>query len=360
MSLLALPDGILLNILNVVSEDSKETSHLSVVCKKFRFLSDHPSVQFKRHGTIVIRPPSPGRLPHYTDHNNHTFAILHRLSNHANERTRVPCVRVPCVHYHFVEVCDLKNFPLLGQERNIYTTRMMLKFGEYQLCRYNSVTKIDLSQLFQYPHLHAGEMNRFDPFDAGDIATILDDEVLEVENLTLAGTLLTKVFQSVTIIDLSATKWTQHATKSIHWTILETLIWNYTYCMDASLPDMNFALNLMELYVDNSTFLITGTDRNKMDHFSIPNIMDYPSVIFEGLQTCLQLRILSCKNCYLRDSAGHDIRLCGMTRGKFVVHIAPLSLRRLFGIIDDHYIEQVRERLPYLVVDWDFQHIEYV
>ena len=85
MSLLALPDGLLLNILNVVSEDSKETSHLSVVCKKFRFLSDHPSVQFKRHGTIVIRPPSPGRLPHYTDHNNHTFAILHRLSNHERE-----------------------------------------------------------------------------------------------------------------------------------------------------------------------------------------------------------------------------------------------------------------------------------
>ena len=150
-------------------------------------------------------------------------------------------------------------------------------------CRYNLVVKIDLSQLFQYPHLHAGEMNRFDPFNAGNIATVLDVEVLDVENLTLAGTLLTKVFQSVTIIDLSATKWTRHATKSIHWTILETLIWNYTYCMDASLPDMNFALNLIELHVDNSTFLITGNDINKMEEFSIPNIMDYPSVIFEGL-----------------------------------------------------------------------------
>ena len=154
MSLLALPDGILLNILNLVSEDSQETSHLSVVCTKFCDLSDHPSVQFKRHGTIVIRPPSPGWLPHYTDHNNHTFAILHRLSNHEHERTRVPCV-----HYHFVEVFDFKNFPCLEQERNIYTTRIQLKFGQYQLCQYNLVTKIDLSQLFQYQHLHAGEMN---------------------------------------------------------------------------------------------------------------------------------------------------------------------------------------------------------
>ena len=74
----------------------------------------------------------------------------------------------------------------------------------------------------------------------------------------------------------------------------------------------------------------------------------------------MQLEILSCTNCYLRDWAGKDTGLCGMTRGKYVSHIAPLSLRRLFGIIDDHYIEQVRERLPYLVVDWDFQHIEYV
>lgn len=115
--------------------------------------------------------------------------------------------------------------------------------------------------------MHAGEMNRFDPFNAGNIATVLDVEVLDVENLTLAGTLLTKVFQSVTIINLSATKWTRHATKSIHWTILETLIWNYTYCMDASLPDMNFALNLIELYVDNSTFLITGKDINKWKNF---------------------------------------------------------------------------------------------
>lgn len=130
--------------------------------------------------------------------------------------------------------------------------------------------------------------------------------------------------------------------------------------MDASLPDMNLALNLIELYVDNSTFLITGKDINKMEEFSIPNIIDYPSVIFEDLQTCLQLKILSCKNCYLRDWVGHDIRLCGMTRGKFVFHIAPLSLRRLFGIIDEQYIMQVRERLPYLVFDREIQNIEYV
>ena len=123
MSLLALPDGILLNILNLVSEDSQETSHLSVVCTKFRDLPDHPSVQFKRHGTIVIRPPSQGRGTHYTDHNNDTVAVLHKLSNHERDE------RVPCVHYHFVEVFDLKNFPCLEQERNIYTTRMQLKLS---------------------------------------------------------------------------------------------------------------------------------------------------------------------------------------------------------------------------------------
>ena len=128
---------------------------------------------------------------------------------------------------------------------------------------------------------------------------------------------------------------------------------------------MHMALNLRELFVDNSTFLITGEDINKMEEFSFPNIMEYPSVIFEGLEACLQLKILSCTNGYLRDWAGHDIRLCGMTRGKFVSHIAPLSLRRLFGIIDEQYIMQVRERLPYLVFEtenhiFDTQNIEYV
>ena len=100
MLLLALPNGILLNILNLVSENSQETSHLSVVCTKFRDLSDHPSVKFKRHGTIVIRPPSQGCVPYYTDHNNHTVAVLHRLSNHERDQ------RISCSRYHFVEVFD--------------------------------------------------------------------------------------------------------------------------------------------------------------------------------------------------------------------------------------------------------------
>ena len=126
---------------------------------------------------------------------------------------------------------------------------MQLKFGEFQLCCYNLVLKIDLSQPFQYPYLRAGEMNRFDPFNAGNINTLPDEQ-----NLTLAGTLLTRVFLSITIINLSATKWTRHATKSINWTILEALIWNYTYCMNTSLPAMYMANNLRELYVDNSTF----------------------------------------------------------------------------------------------------------
>ena len=118
MLLLALPDSILVKILNLVSEDSQETSHLSVVCTKFRELSDHPSVKFKRHGTIVIRPPLQGRVPYYTDADNHIVSVLHRLSNHELDR------RISCSHYHFVKVFDLPQFPRLKRERNIYTTKM--------------------------------------------------------------------------------------------------------------------------------------------------------------------------------------------------------------------------------------------
>ena len=95
-----------------------------------------------------------------------------------------------------------------------------------------------------------------------------------------------------------------------------------------------------------------------MEEFSLPNIMEHPSIIFQGLQACVQLKILSSTNCYLHDWEGRDTRLCGMTRGKFVSHIAPLSLPGLFGIIDKEYILQVMGRLPNLV--FDTQNMEHV
>ena len=54
-----------------------------------------------------------------------------------------------------------------------------------------------------------------------------------------------------------------------------------------------------------------------------------------------------------------------MTRGKFVSHIAPISLRRLFGISDEQYIIPVMVRLPNLVFEtenhiFETQNIEYV
>lgn len=212
MLLLALPDSLLVKILNLVSEDAQETSHWSVVSTKFCELSDHHFVDFQRHGTIMIRPRLQGRVP-YRVANNHTVVALQRLSNHELESG------ILSSNYHFVKIFDLLKFPRLNQERNIYTTKMQLKFGEFQLCCYNLVLKIDLSQPFQYPYLRAGEMHRFDPFNAGNIDTLLDEQ-----NLPLAGTLLTTVFPRLTIINLSATKWTQHVIKSINWTILETLI----------------------------------------------------------------------------------------------------------------------------------------
>ena len=75
MSLLVLPDSILVKILNLVSEDSQETSQLSVVSTQFRELSDHPFFDFQRHGTIVIRPRLQGLIP-YRVANNHTLAAL--------------------------------------------------------------------------------------------------------------------------------------------------------------------------------------------------------------------------------------------------------------------------------------------
>ena len=95
-----------------------------------------------------------------------------------------------------------------------------------------------------------------------------------------------------------------------------------------------------------------------MEEISLPNIIEHPSIIFWGLQACVQLEILSCMNCYLRDWEGKDTQLCGMTRGKFVFHIAPLSLRWLFGIINKEYIIQVMSRLPDLV--FDTQNMEHV
>ena len=117
MSLLALPDSILVKILNLVSEDAQETSHWFVVSTNFHMLSNHPFVEFQRHGTIVIRPRLQGRVP-YRVANNHTVAALQRLSNHERE------TRILSYHYHFVKIFDLLKYPRLNQERNIYTTKI--------------------------------------------------------------------------------------------------------------------------------------------------------------------------------------------------------------------------------------------
>ena len=99
MLLLALPDSILVNTLNLVSKNSQQTSHLSVVCKKFKELSNHQSVAFQRQGSIVIRPRLQGLIP-YRVANNHTLAALQRLRNHEVKTQTLPS------QYHLVEIFD--------------------------------------------------------------------------------------------------------------------------------------------------------------------------------------------------------------------------------------------------------------
>ena len=108
MLLLALPDSILVKILNLVSEDAQETSHWSVVSTKFCDLSNHPFVVFQRQGTIVIRPRLQELIP-YRVANNYTLAALQRLSNHEVE------TGILSSHYHFVKIFDLLEFPCLYQ-----------------------------------------------------------------------------------------------------------------------------------------------------------------------------------------------------------------------------------------------------
>lgn len=74
--------------------------------------------------------------------------------------------------------------------------------------------EIDLLHDIQHLHLHAGEMELSDRFDAGIYPLI--HITLDWQNLTLVGSEFTILFPFLTTINLTARKWTRHATKSIN------------------------------------------------------------------------------------------------------------------------------------------------
>ena len=116
---------------------------------------------------------------------------------------------------------------------------------------------------------------------------------------------------------------------------------------------MTLASNLIKLHMNYSIFLIRGDNSPyiEVNNFTIDNLVEFPSIIFRGLESCIQLEMLSCHTCLLRDNVGIDYLLCGMAQGKFAKYIAALSLGRLIGTIDESYKAAVRERLPKLVFD---------
>ena len=79
----------------------------------------------------------------------------------------------------------------------------------------------------------------------------------------------------------------------------------------------------------------------KVNYFTIDNLVEFPSIIFRGLESCIQLEILSYHICLLLDDVGIDYPLCGMALGKFAKYIALLSLDGMIGTIDEYYEEAV-------------------
>ena len=91
---------------------------------------------------------------------------------------------------------------------------------------------------------------------------------------------------------------------------------------------MTLASNLIKLHMNYSTFLIRGVDSpySEVNDFTIVNLIESPSIIFGGLESSIQLEIVSCHTCLLRDDVGIDYPLCDMALEENLQNISPLFL----------------------------------
>ena len=146
--------------------------------------------------------------------------------------------------------------------------------------------------------------------------------------------LLTWFFYNVTALNLSATRWTNHAEYSIPWIMLQKLIWNKCLCFDLLLPHVSAAENLVELQLNYCTF--------EVNYRTVPDLMhltydDHEFTIFHNLQNCRMLKIFSCAHgkIYWSPNVPRPIPIVFTHIGTFctswLLQSAPLSLRRYTG-----------------------------
>ena len=82
---------------------------------------------------------------------------------------------------------------------------------------------------------------------------------------TFVSNLLAWFFYNITFLNLSATRWSNHALHLIPWIKLEILIWNKCLCFDLLLTHLGATKSLLELRLDYSTL--------KINYRTVPNLM---------------------------------------------------------------------------------------
>ena len=153
------------------------------------------------------------------------------------------------------------------------------------------------------------------------------------------------VFPNVTSINLSATIWSYHASGSTNWPQVEKLIWQKCLCTSTIfLSDLRTSTNLIELRLDNSTIGLPHSYEAAL------NLVHdaHPFTIFQNLNNCNQLTILSYVNYWLqwkRENVVLDkLYLPGQMCSQWLLQSAPLSLRWYVGPLFSREIEAVEER----------------
>ena len=133
----------------------------------------------------------------------------------------------------------------------------------------NSLHLQDLERSLQAQYINPGAPFGYDNVTTLDCHDNTDDDVTEnwdsremnlvdlfmpgvhcngqTVHYTFVANLLARFFYNVTSLNLSATRWSNHALHSIPWIMLQKLIWNKCLCFDLLLPHLSAAENLLKL-----------------------------------------------------------------------------------------------------------------
>ena len=244
-------------ILGFVGEYDWRSNHLMIVAKSWWKQCDG-AIWYHVVGTIVLEPMRIGR-EYYEPTFGKTFAAVVSLITHSEVHNISPD------QYKYVErPRDIRSFePIRDQARGLLLQEMrnLGRARNGQRLNYKNVTTLDLTNDSNLDVdntvWQSEDMNEIDLFNP-------QIPLLPTNGVSFAAYLFLWFFPNVTSVNLSRTKWSDRAARSINFAEIKQLIWRYSSITTNSfLSPLFHSTNLIELQLDNSTFRLSYTERGQ-------------------------------------------------------------------------------------------------